>query len=268
MIDEVASDGDGFCKYVRYTSNGEALIHPQFINMVSYAGKHLKSTAINVTTNGKVLNAKRANALLDAGVQVFDVSIDAFEADTYAKIRVKGDLEVTRQNVLNLIDTINSKGYATKVVVSFVEQKLNTSETDAFEKFWKKAGASYVVIRRLHSCAGAKGKIAEAMKENEKEERYPCLYPWERLVLSPTGQLGFCPADWTYSSKIAYLQVATIKEIWQGEFMKKLRQAHLSNDYSNHSFCGQCPDWASTRWPFHGRAYSSMMHELVPEDLI
>ena len=34
-----------------------------------------------------------------------------------------------------------------------------------------------------------------------------------------------------------------------------------TNDFSAHKFCGQCPDWRSTRWPDEGRSYADMMEE-------
>nr|VFJ64696.1 MAG: Iron-sulfur cluster-binding domain-containing protein [Candidatus Kentron sp. FW] len=266
MVDEIDSDGRNICKYVRYTANGEPLIHPKFIDMIAYNGKHKGTSAINVTTNGMALTEKKARALLDAGVDAFDISIDAFNESTYSRVRIKGNLDVTRKHVLKLIDLIQKGNYDSKVVVSYVEQPLNKNETDLFEQYWKGKGASYVVIRRLHSCAGAKEKISEKMKAEKTDVRRPCLYPWERLVLSPSGQIGFCPADWKYQGKIAYLKGTTIKDIWQGAYMKSLRDAHLTSDYKNHEFCGQCPDWAATRWPHEGRSYSNMMHEIALDD--
>jgi MoaA/NifB/PqqE/SkfB family radical SAM enzyme len=40
LIDEIATDGLGICQYVRYTANGETLIHPKFDEMIEYAGKY------------------------------------------------------------------------------------------------------------------------------------------------------------------------------------------------------------------------------------
>ena len=37
LIDEVASDGYGICQYIRYTANGEPLLHPKFDEMIKYA---------------------------------------------------------------------------------------------------------------------------------------------------------------------------------------------------------------------------------------
>jgi hypothetical protein len=57
-------------------------------------------------------------------------------------------------------------------------------------------------------------------------------------------------------------RTTTIKETWSGEFYAKLRDAHLSNEFGCHKFCGQCPDWAVTRWPGEGRAYADLVAEM------
>lgn len=266
LIDEIKKDGLEFCQYLRYTSNGEPLIHKDFISMVEYAGKTIPSVPINVTTNGVLLNNERALALLNAGVNVFDISIDAFYNETYAKIRVKGNLDNTRNNVLNLIKLIKEKKFRTKVVVSYVEQDGNLEETELFRNFWNDAGADYVVIRPIHSAAGAVDTMKEIMINNQKRnlvKRKPCLYPWERLILSPRGHLGYCPADWKYGSKFVDFSETTIKEAWNGKFMTELRKAHLENNFSCHKFCGQCPDWEKTKWPNEGRSYNTMMNEVL-----
>ena len=268
LIDEVATDGLGICQYLRYTANGEPLLHPKIEEMLEYACKNSK-TKINVTTNGMLLTESKAKKLLDIGVDVFDISIDAFTNETYSKIRINGDLDKTRANVLGLINLIKKYHYKTKVVVSFVEQPLNTHEALDFEKFWKGKGIDYVVIRKLHSAGGAKKEIKLKMdKAFRKISRKPCVYPWERLVLTPSGTIGFCPADWKHESQIADFKNHTIKEIWKGDYMKRLREAHLKNDFSGFDFCEQCPDWVYTRWPGEGRAYMDMMKELVPNDLL
>lgn len=257
LIDEVASDGRGICKYLRYTAQGEPLIHPKIIEMLQYAGKN-SGVPLNMTTNGMLLSEAKARLLLDVGVDVFDISIDAYTPEVYAKIRKKGDLGVTRPNVLKLIELARTGGYKTRIVVSFVEQPLNRHETGLFDAFWKEAGADYVVIRRLHSAAGSKAGLVEV-----RAERYPCLYPWERLTLAPDGCVHFCPQDWRHGSVIKPFRDETIKSIWQGRFMADLREAHLTGDFSGHGLCGQCPDWSTTRWPKEERSYYNLMQELA-----
>ena len=262
MVDEVREHGQGATQYIRYTSEGEPLIHPKGYEMIEYAARN-SGVYVTLTTNGTIMNEKRTRKLLDSGVHMIDISIDALNPETYAKIRVKGDLEVTRANVLNLIKWIKQSGSPTKVVVSFVEQPQNTAEAAPFEKFWKEQGVDYVVIRRLHSGAGAVINVASIMrKEHSNLARRACVYPWERVVLNPRGHLAFCPADWTHGSTVIDYRTTTIRETWSGQFYADLRKAHLTNNYSKHGFCGQCPDWKQTRWPTEGRAYADMIEEL------
>lgn len=261
LAEEVRDHGRDVTQYIRYASEGEPLIHPRIYEMMAYA-KKVSGVLISLTTNATLLTEKKIDKLLESGVDVVDTSLDAYNPETYAQIRVNGNLEVTRSNVLRLLQARDRSDGRPKVVVSYVEQPQNQRETGDFERFWKDQGADYVVIRRLNSCAGAKELIAEEMMRTAgAQKRRACLYPWERTVLSPRGMLKFCPQDWVNGANIADYRTTTLKEMWQGEFMQKLRQAHLTNDYSRHSFCGNCPDWKNTSWPGQGRSYADMMEE-------
>jgi MoaA/NifB/PqqE/SkfB family radical SAM enzyme len=263
MIEEVRKHGQGKTQYIRYTSNGEPLVHPHGYEMIQSAVDY-SGVYVTMTTNGKIMNEKRTQKLLESGVHLIDISIDAFKPETYAKIRVKGNLDVTRGNVLRLLEWVRESKSKTKVVVSFVEQPQNTDEVQDFESYWKDAGANYVVIRRLHSHSGAVIKVADInRKKQQTVARRPCLYPWERVTINARGDLAFCPSDWVHGSFVADYRNTTIHAEWQGEFYQALRKAHLSNNYINHGFCGNCPDWASTRWPHEGRSYADMVKEFI-----
>jgi pyruvate-formate lyase-activating enzyme len=263
MIEEVQQHGQGRTQYIRYASNGEPLVHPQGYDMIQSAVDH-SGVYVTLTTNGKIMNEKRTQRLLESGVHLIDISIDAFRPETYARIRVKGNLDVTRANVLRLIGWVRESGARTKVVVSFVEQPENAAEAGDFESYWKDQGADYVVIRRLHSCSGAVSSLAEQRRQALVDaRRRPCLYPWERIVINARGDLAFCPSDWVHGSFVRDYRKTTIRDEWQGDFYAALRHAHQRNDYGNHSFCGNCPDWAQTRWPHEGRSYADMIEELL-----
>src|SRR6185503_6165116 len=178
MVDEVAEHGRGHTLYIRYTSNGEPLVHPGIYDMLDYAVRR-SGVFVTLTTNGTTMNEKRVRKLLESGLHLVDVSIDALEWATYAAVRVNGRLPVTRDNVRSLIRMKQETGAVTRIAVSFVEQERNRGEAEAFERFWRAEGADRVVIRRLHSAAGGVPVIAHMMKrEQGAAPRYPCLYPW------------------------------------------------------------------------------------------
>ncbi|MCB0403333.1 MAG: radical SAM protein [Bdellovibrionales bacterium] len=265
MVDEVREFGGNRTQYIRYTSNGEPLAHRNIFEMLAYAAAH-SGVQVTLTTNGKVLNAKRVEALLQTKISMVDISLDAFHADTYSKIRVGGDLNEVRANVLRLLERRDQTGSSLRVVLSFVEQPQNLGESAPFEEFWKSKGANFVVIRRLHSAAGANMSIASNIWQHaDSGDRKPCVYPWERIVLKASGHIGFCPQDWEEGSAIADYRTSTIRQVWQGETYRRLREAHLKNEYGCHNFCGKCPDWSLTRWPGEGRSYADMMEDFRRE---
>lgn len=259
MVDEVRLYGQGYTQYIRYTSNGEPLVHPDIYDMLDYAVKN-SGVFVTLTTNGTIMNEKRIEKLLASGLHMVDISIDAFLPETYAEIRRGGDLEVTRANVLKLMEIKSRIDAATRIVVSFVEQTQNAAEVADFENYWKQQGADFVVIRRLHSAAGGVSAIAMDMKQTQQtENRKPCLYPWERILLNPKGELAFCPQDWSHGSVLADYRTTTIRDIWQSEAYRQLRDAHLTNQYQAFPFCAQCPDWSQTRWPGEGKSYADLV---------
>ena len=263
MVDEVAKYGQGHTGYIRYTSNGEPLMHPQIYDMLDYAVKN-SGVFVTLTTNGTILNEKRVEKLLSSGLHMIDISIDAFKADTYSAIRVKGKLDVTQKHVLRLLELKKELKANTYIILSFIEQENNLDEAKMFEEYWLEKGADKVIIRRLHSAAGFVESISnELKKQHENISRYPCLYPWERITLNPLGELSFCPQDWLHKSSMVNYQDITIKELWQSDIYKSLRKAHLENNYTDHQFCGNCPDWAQTRWPGEGKSYADMVEEFI-----
>lgn len=261
-VSEVADTGDGVVQQIRFASEGEPLLHRRLVEMIADAVRR-SGTFVSLTTNGVLLSEDRVARLVDTGVDLVDVSLDALHPETYARIRVRGDLAVTRAGVERLIARARAHGTRTRVVVSYVEQPANAGETAAFERFWQEAGAHSVVIRRQHSAAGAVIAVADLLRRRPAAEtRRPCVYPWERILLTPRGTLSFCPVDWVQGSTLADYERTTIREVWQGARYAALRRAHLANDFSAHAFCGQCPDWQETRWPHEGTSYATLVERL------
>ncbi len=261
-VSEVATAGKGLVQYVRFASDGEPLLNKAIFRMLDDAVRR-SGTFVSLTTNGTLLTDARIETLLATGINLVDVSIDAFTNETYAKIRVRGDLDVTRRNVARLIRRARAGGASTRVAVSYIEQPDNAHETADFERYWTDAGAHTVAIRRLHSAAGAVISVADVLRRQAAATaRRPCVYPWERVMVTPRATLAFCPTDWTGGSALADYRTTTIAETWQGERYAALRRAHLMNDYSAHGFCGQCPDWQETRWPGQGETYATLVQSL------
>lgn len=259
MVDEVREHGKGYTQQIRYTANGEPLLHPKIYEMLTYAGNY-SDNFVSLTTNGSPLTEKNVKKLIDANIDMIDISLDAYHSDTYDIVRVGGKLSKVKENVLNLIDYRNEIKSKLKIVVSFVKQKENENEVEDFDKFWKEKGVDFVIIRNLHTAGGA---IQENITLPEHFKRKPCVYPWERIILNSKGQLGFCPTDWTGESEIIDYRKTTIKELWDSEYYRSLRQMHLDDNFSACHICKKCKDWVNTSWPQekNSRGYGDLISD-------
>ena len=265
MVKEVAKYGRQITKYIRYTSNGEPLVHPKSYEMINYAIDY-SDTKVTLTTNGTLLNEKKMLKLLNSGLHMIDISIDAVNASTYSKIRVNGDFNKTKSNVLKLINLIEKSTYKTKLIVSFVEQELNLKQSDEFRDYWTEQGVKDVVIRKLHTNSGSNYN-SNIYKKNEVIARRPCLYPWERVVLTAKGNLNFCPTDWFGKANICNYRETTIKDLWHSTFYNQLRNKHICNKYLNSDICKNCPDWSNTSWPFdQDKSYADLVEKVLYEE--
>ena len=65
LVDEVKQWGKGRTQYIRYTSQGEPMIHPKLFEMMSYAVRE-SGVMVTLTTNGTLMNEKRIEKLLAA----------------------------------------------------------------------------------------------------------------------------------------------------------------------------------------------------------
>ncbi|WP_130861662.1 radical SAM/SPASM domain-containing protein [Bacilliculturomica massiliensis] len=261
MIDEVKAYGRACTQQIRYTANGEPLLHPQIFDMLEYSVNN-SGTFVSLTTNGSLLNERNCDKLLNININLIDVSLDANSKETYEKIRINGDFDRVKENVLNLINIKKERKAATKIVVSFVVQPLNLHEAKQFEEYWYSQGVDYVVMRKLHTAAGANHMH---ISDND-EQRKPCIYPWERIVLSAKGELGFCPNSWEGKSTICqYDEKNSIHKLWKSDIYAQLRNEHLNNQFQSGHVCTNCEDWKAMNWPGAGRGYGDMIKDFRNE---
>lgn len=259
LVRDIAANGRGLCRFVRYTGEGEPLLHPHMMDFL--AEMSAIGMPATLTTNGLLLSDERCQAILASGAIAVDISLDAFKPETYAKIRVGGELAEAQAGVQRLLAAKRSAGSKLKVMTSFINQEGNQGEAEPFKAYWESQGVDLVFVRNLHSCAGLMEKTAEKLWAAAPTPRTPCLYPWERLLLKADGLVDFCPSDWKHGSQIGDYAQKTIKELWQGPEMTALRAAHCSGDFSAHPLCGHCPDWSVTYWPEEGPTYAAAVHK-------
>src|SRR5215218_4404223 len=76
---------------------GEPMMHPRFFDMVAYA----TAKGIRVTTNSNltVVNGRRADQIIQCGLDTLNVSIDGATASMYERIRVRSRFDKLLRNL-------------------------------------------------------------------------------------------------------------------------------------------------------------------------
>lgn len=230
---------------MRIACDGEGLLHPKFFKLMEIAKKH-HVFPINLTTNGLAMDEAAARKIIESGIDVVDVSIDAFTEETYRSVRVGGDLKKVVQNVLHLVDLRNKQKSPLKIFVSFVKQPANISEQEAFQNFWE-GKVDFVLLRNYCNMVGL---VQDSDGGAQLPERYPCPQFWKRVTINYDGNIRYCVEDWENKTVVGNVMETTIKDVWAGKQYADLREKQLAGKYNEMLLCGSCVDWVASPWDF------------------
>ncbi|MFA5145024.1 MAG: radical SAM/SPASM domain-containing protein [Candidatus Omnitrophota bacterium] len=233
IIDECANFG---ITYLTIYGFGEPLLDKYFFERVRYA-KSKKIDRVTTNTNAMYLNKNIAKEFIDSGIDEVYISFDAATADTFKMIRPNLNFDTVKQNILGLIEEKKRRKISKlKVFLSFVEGNHNMHERDAYIKEWKNK-VDGVSVSLIHNWTGS---IKKMDKELSCLRRDPCRLLWTDMVVSWNGDVPLCCNDFDNRIILGNVTCSSIKEIWSGEKLKKIRQSHLNKEFSAIAVCKEC----------------------------
>ena len=246
LVDETKRFKDQLWVF-RYAADGESLLHPRFLDMVEET-KNAGIGPVDLTTNAMSLTDEKMRRLLQAPIDVIDVSLDAYDEGTYEKIRIRGKFDVVTANLKRLVELRNELGSPTKIMTSIISQKEARDEIDAFKEFWGQY-VDEVLVRGLNTDLGIVN-VSETYFD-EDVTRWPCPQFWKRVTINHLGEIRFCVEDWFNRGVVGNLREHTIQEIWQSPIYEKFRELHMTGRWNDMKLCNGCMDWQHMEWD-HG----------------
>ena len=266
LWNKIADESGPHGTWLRCTGGGEPMMHPQMTSMISYAKS--KGCRIWLNTNGSLFGPnpagrKKLEALINAGVDIIEFSMDAGDAETYQKVRppLKGkvsDLDKRWQDQLSNIkfalETRLKLKKTTRIVVSIIRQKLIEGKLEDAIDFWTNSiGVDEVITRKFLSwddntnidLENAVDRNLYKIESTIKPKKEPCVWPFERLNIDTLGRVALCGQDISFRTAKLFPNAnnASIDEIWNGETFSKYRRKHLEGDGSSLSPCSGCSAW-------------------------
>ncbi len=129
---------DEMAPYVKATTLhiwGEPLMHKRLFDMIAYCRQ--KGLRTEISTNATLLDERKAQGLLDAGLNVIYLCLDGFRPETYESIRVKGDYERTNANIHRFLALKAKGGYENPYVnLQIIQMERTMPEIDEFVAAW------------------------------------------------------------------------------------------------------------------------------------
>jgi sulfatase maturation enzyme AslB (radical SAM superfamily) len=244
IFKKVADEAAHYATLFRISSFGEPLMHPQFAEMIEYA-KSAGNRNVSFNTNGSLLTRGVAERVLRAGVDVIEVSVDAFSKEKYEIVRRGLKFDVLMRNMHDLLDAREKMCLPTIVMISIIDQPEIRDELQRAVDYWTPR-VDRVLVRKYLSFSG----IMDTKKEKEPyyRKRLSCPYPWERMSVDIFGNIRLCIDDWLDKGIIGNIQQSTIHDLWVGEICQEWRKAHLAMDFSKVEKCRTCTDWRFHSW--------------------
>ena len=225
---------------------GEPLMNKNMVDMIAYA--HGKGLWTQVNTNAVLLDRRRAEGLIDAGLDFIYLSLDGITKETYEKIRVRGDFDRVLGNILDFIELkYVKKAFDLTIHIGMTAEIINRSEIDLFVKEFSKLPLDAVYSPQLFNWLSA---IEWANPDEGEASRlchmdFPvCNSSYDICGIHSNG--GFVPCIYDFDGRYVSGNVnnQSILELWNNHRTRLFRKAINDRDYSlieeNGPMCSQC----------------------------
>ncbi len=244
IVDEVAERTEPR-PLIRITGTGEPMLMPGLTDLMCYAAGE-KDVRVAIISNGSRITPEVSARMLDAGVEAIELSVDAADRESYERVRRGLKWADITGNVEAMVEHRARTGAGTKILVSFVENEKEI-EPDAVEAFWK--GRVDNVIRRKYLTYG---QLSEEGYSEETylppENRVPCPYPFERMVITADGNVTFCNFDVEDGYYMGNVGETSVAGVWRCEKYDAWRQIVLERRFEDMPLCCKCNDWKYKSW--------------------
>lgn len=226
---------------------GDSLTNPKFIDQLRTIRRALPEVTLNLSTNAELLTRERSDIILqEALLDRINFDIDGITKETYESIRRGVNFDIVMKNVHYFIDEKNKlKVRKPRISVTIIKMTKTLSEIEDFKNYWK-SHVDKVEINDYNTWLGSKPdfNVGDTLeKSREGSFKYPCVHPWEELVVSADGKAGLCCLDYDLKAEVGDVTKQSIEEIWRGKQMTEYRNYIMKLNYHMIEPCKNCNNY-------------------------
>ena len=223
---------EGGTKAVTLGSRGEPLLYKDISKALYYLRN--KFIELKLVTNATKLTEKLCHDILSSNVNVLVFSVDACTEELYEKIRDHGSFKDVYRNITRF-EEIRAKEYSNSQTTTRISGVKIMKEQDeiAFQKFWSEICDEVGMKRSVERWNTYENPVHADLIS-------PCHLLWERMYVLFDGNVNPCDCDYKNELLVGNIQEKSIKEIWNGEKLRYLRESHLKGERLRLYPCDRC----------------------------
>lgn len=232
-------------KVINLYGFGEPLLHPQYIQMIKEIKERNLCRELRCTTNGFLLTPELNRNLVQAGIDMVRISVEALTEQDYKDIcGVDIDLEKFIRNIEDLYHV--SRETNTKVSVKTLNVALaDENDANRFYDMFEKISDYTYIQDTTQAWSEFEAYVPEGNYEagnigDMKDEDKICSFALTNMAIHSNGSVGVCPQDWKFATEYGNVRNSSLVELWNSEKLRGFRIAHLSGNRRKIPYCKDC----------------------------
>lgn len=218
---------------LRLALYGEPLLHPQIIDMISYA-KDSGITDVGFNTNGTLLDEPTSVSLLKSGLDRLIFSIDSPYPHQFERIRKGAKLESVLRNIKRFYQLRYKMGITNLITRSnlvLMEENANAIQDylNLMKNFVDVVSTGY-----FHDFT------SQASNSLIQDKSFACNFLWTGMVVGWDGRVYICSIDAARELCVGNANHQSLKEIWIGKTYRHLRHLHKTGHWKDIALCRKC----------------------------
>lgn len=248
VIDQLADT----LSYLTFYFQGEPYLHPDFLDMVSYAAQKNIYTA--TSTNAHFIKDDQAQKTITSGLDRLIISIDGTTQNTYQSYRIGGSLEKVIEGTQKIIYWKKKLRSSTPhVIFQFLVVKQNEHQIHEVFTLADQLGVDQVKLKTAQIYDYING--SDLIPTQDKYSRYKrlkdgtysmknnflneCWKMWHSCVVTWDGKVVPCCFDKDAHYVLGDLNNESFESIWKGDKYAEFR-ASLMRSRSEIEICKNC----------------------------
>lgn len=235
IIDEAA--GLPLIDQITITGLGEPLLDRFLVERIRYVRRRMPAIPLDLYTNGNLLRPSMTDSLIDAGLSVLYVSLNAVTAEKRRDVMKLDDFDQVVDYIRYALKASIARSGKMRVVVKGIVSKdlMENGEQDQFLQQWggpvDRGGSAFLHLEG--NWAGAIWPMRVIMKA-------PCSRALNQIMVLQDGRVSLCCFDGEGREILGDLNTQTIREVFNGPRATFIRQAHFEGRRNEIGICAGC----------------------------